>query len=112
MGERDIWWTAALLIKQHGRKAGELAKLRALDMKGRRTPTVTLKCEAGTEMPVPATPELSGDRTTVLSVSIRQRFDNATAEITGGDPVLSTHFNVNGGANLVHRGGVKVVHLV
>ncbi len=63
MGERDIWWTAALLIKQHGRKAGELAKLRALDMKGRRTPTVTLKCEAGTEMPVPATPELSGDRT-------------------------------------------------
>ena len=63
VGERDIWWTAALLIKQHGRKAGELAKLRALDMKGRRTPTVTLKCEAGTEMPVPATPELSGDRT-------------------------------------------------
>ena len=69
MGERDIWWTAALLIKQHGRKAGELAKLRALDMKGRRTPTVTLKCEAGTEMPVPATPELSGDRTSLVGRS-------------------------------------------
>ena len=32
MNERDIWRTAALLIKQHGRKAGELAKLRAIDM--------------------------------------------------------------------------------
>jgi|ETNmetMinimDraft_16_1059900.scaffolds.fasta_scaffold269487_2 hypothetical protein len=32
MDEKDIWRTAALLIKQHGRKAGELAKLRAIDM--------------------------------------------------------------------------------
>lgn len=32
MDEKDIWRTAALLIKQHGRKAGEIAKLRVIDM--------------------------------------------------------------------------------
>ncbi len=32
MDEKDIWRTAALLIKQHGGKAGEIAKLRVIDM--------------------------------------------------------------------------------
>ena len=32
MNEKDIWRSAALLIKQHGAKAGALAKLRAIDM--------------------------------------------------------------------------------
>jgi hypothetical protein len=32
MDEKDIWRSAALLIKQHGREAGKIAKLRAIDM--------------------------------------------------------------------------------
>ena len=32
MDEKDIWRTAALLIKQHGRQAGEMANLRVIDM--------------------------------------------------------------------------------
>jgi hypothetical protein len=32
MDEKDIWRTAALLIKQHGEKASEMAMLRVLNM--------------------------------------------------------------------------------
>ena len=32
MDEKDIWRTAAQLIKQHGGKAGEIANLRVIDM--------------------------------------------------------------------------------
>ncbi len=42
-------------------------------------------------------------------MSIRQRFDNATAEITGGDPVLSTHFKIGEtGAAVLAAIGVAV----
>ena len=38
MDEKDIWQAAALLIKQHGEKAGELAKLRVIDMMEKKDP--------------------------------------------------------------------------
>ena len=38
MDEKDIWRTAALLIKQHGRTASAMAKLRVISMMEKKDP--------------------------------------------------------------------------